>query len=234
MSPLFWLFGSAFAGSRPIPSVSLGTDFPVMVGARMEAEFPSRARVALGAGLMPKPYVNTINGAMTSFDIYSDSVADLIDLALKRSLVAQIEGGWRPWERRGWVFYGGYQFIGLGGDSSDISVFGEAMDPRLLQAASGVTGDATVGVANHQLSLRAGHEWVIRDHFLIGTSIGFAGTIATRSKVDFTEEVGGPGAEAVRTEVGEFGAQYLDFVFEEWVHLPMVGLWLGYRFGGDR
>lgn len=238
MLPLFCLLVGltrpASAAETPTYTAQVGTDFPVMVGVRGEVELPSRLRVGLGVGVLPGGYVDLINTSMTRFDIYSDSVADLIDLALRRSLVAQAQVGYRPWADRGFVFHGGYMFLGLGGDSSDISVFGEAMDPALLDAASGVTGDATVGLSDHLLYGRAGHEWVFDGRWVVGTSVGFAVTVRSRSTVDFTEDVSAPGAQQIRSEVSAFGEDYLDYVFEEWVHLPMVGVWAGYRFGGGR
>ena len=126
--------------------VALETDFPTRVGAGVSWETPGRARMKLGLGVMPGPYVDVTNAAMVGFDIYSDDVGSIIDSALERTVVLQLQGGYRPLESRGFYVLGGYQFWGLGGSTTELNAFSETMDANLYQAAQSVTGDIQVGI----------------------------------------------------------------------------------------
>ena len=125
------LLGAALSSApawaeAPQLDLALRTDVPVLVGASLTLETPGRARARLTGGFMPGPYVDLTNAAMTGFDIYSDTVAEIIDRALNRSAVIRLEGGYRPLPKRGLTVSGGYQLLTLGGDTADLSVFGEA------------------------------------------------------------------------------------------------------------
>jgi hypothetical protein len=225
--PLLALLSAAASAAQL--DLALRTDVPVMVGASATVEGAHRLRGRLSGGFMPGPYVDLTNAAMTGFGVYSTTVADIIELALRRSLVLRVEGGWRPIEGRGLTLGGGYQLLGLGGDSTDLSLFGEAMDPRLLDSAQGVTGDLEVGVAAHMLTVEVGYEWVVKDHLVLTASLGFAGTVAAGARAEATKELSGPLEGEIRDAAVAGAADYLDYVFEEWVHLPMIGVSAGWR-----
>src|SRR5437868_4513066 len=76
------------------------TDFPIDVGAKVWAEFPYRLRVNTSIGVLPGGYVDVINGILVAADAYTNSDADLIQTALKSSLIWRIHVGWRPFKRR--------------------------------------------------------------------------------------------------------------------------------------
>lgn len=228
---------SAAAAEGPLTrslDVAVRTDVPVLVGATVTWEGPARLRGRLTAGTMPGPYVDLTNAAMTGFDIYSDTVADIIDHALRRSIVLRVEGGFRPLPRRGLTLGVGYQLLTLGGDSADLSLFGEASDPVLVERARSLTGDLEVGITDHMLTGEVGYEWPIREHLLIGTSLGFAYTVSADSRVSPTREADGPLEQEVIDAATASTADYLTYVFEEWVHLPMIGVSVGWRFKPHR
>jgi hypothetical protein len=210
--------------------VSALTRLPVMVGGGLTWESPQRIRASFSAGAMPGAYVDLTNAAMTGFDIYSETVAEIIDKALRRSLVLHTQVGFRPLPRRGLHLDLGYQALVLGGDSTDLSVFAEATDPRLLERAQDVTGDLEVRVADHMLTAEAGYQWTIRERFLVGTSLGFAYTVASPSTVSATRSPNNAVEEEIIEATTTSTEDYLTYVFEEWVHLPMIGVSVGYRF----
>ncbi len=210
-------------------ALSARTDVPVLVGLSAAVEGPHRLRGQLSLGVMPGPYVDLTNTALTGFEVYSENVATIIDAALRRSLVTRVEGGWRPLPERGLVVLGGYQLLALGGDTTGLSAFGEAMDGRLLSAAQDVTGDIEVGVSAHQLTAGAGWEWSPAPRLHVGANLGFAGTVATRSMARTTREARNAVGQTISDDVTTGVASYLDYVFDEWVHLPMVGVSVGWR-----
>ena len=210
--------------------VALETDFPTRVGAGVSWETPGRARMKLGLGVMPGPYVDVTNAAMVGFDIYSDDVGSIIDSALERTVVLQLQGGYRPLESRGFYVLGGYQFWGLGGSTTELNAFSETMDANLYQAAQSVTGDIQVGIASHMLVGTAGWEWPLENNVVLGASLGFAYTLAAPSRAAPTRTANNEVEQEVMDGVTASAEDYLTYVFEEWVHLPFVCLSVGYRF----
>jgi hypothetical protein len=206
--PLLALLSAAASAAQI--DLALRTDVPVLVGASATVENAQRVRGRLSAGLVPSPYVDLTNAAMTGFGVYSPTVAEIIEVALRRGLVMRLEGGWRPIEGRGLTVGAGYQFLGLGGDTTELSLFGEAMDPRLLDSAQGVTGDLEVGVGAHMLTAEVGYEWVVKDHLVLTASLGFAGTVAARAFAVSTEEPTGALETASHDATVAFAADYLD------------------------
>lgn len=229
------LLGAALSSApawaeAPQLDLAVRTDVPALVGASLTLETPGRARARLTGGFMPGPYVDLTNAAMTGFDIYSDTVAEIIDRALNRSAVIRLEGGYRPLPKRGLTVSGGYQLLTLGGDTADLSVFGEATDRALLERAQSLSGDLEVGVNNHMLSAEVGYEWLLRKHIVVGTSLGFAATVHTGTRVSPTRDPNGAIEEELMSAATASTEDYLTYVFEEWVHLPMVGVSVDYRF----
>lgn len=210
--------------------VGLLTDFPVMVGGNVTYEAPFRLRAELNAGAMPGPYVDTINWGMTTFDIYSDEVANLIDVALKNSILLRTEVGYRPFARYGLVVSAGYQFLALSGDTADVQVLTANIDPALVGSVQGATGDIELRVSPHMITGEVGYEWLVKKRLVLRSTLGFAYTVASQTTVRPTQDVGGATEEAAMDAVVVLSEDYLNYVFEEWVHLPMVGIGAAWRF----
>lgn len=207
----------------------LVTDFPVLVGADAVYEHPSRLRGGVRIGVMPQPYLDTINWAMTTYEVYSDGVATLIDVALQGSLITRFELGYRPFEERGFFFAAGYQLIGLGGDATDVEEMASSMDGGLGDFAAGANGQLNIRVAAHEVAGETGWEWVIKERLVLRTSLNFAYTFHTKTTIT-GESSPGPLGDVVVDEVALAGEDYLDFIFEEWVHLPSITLGAAWRF----
>ncbi len=206
------------------------TDFPVMVGANVTYEAPSRLRGELNGGVIPGPYVDTINWAMTTFDVYSENVANLIDLALRNTLVLRPEIGFRPLPNRGLTVALGYQYLFLGGDTADVQYFTENIEGDLAAFAQDATGDLEVQISNHMIHGEVGYEWLVKERLVLRSTLGFAYTVRANTTVTPTREADNAAEQELIDEVAILGEDYLDYVFEEWVHLPMVGVHAGWRF----
>jgi len=208
----------------------VGTDFPLMVGAGVTYESPMRLRGELTGGLMPGGYVDTINWGLTTFDIYSDTVADLIDAILKNALVARAEVGYRPWESRGWTASAGYQHLRVLGNTTSVGDYLEGVDEEAIEKVQEFSGDLLVNAGVHQVMGELGYERMIKDPWKIRATLGFAYTFKANTAVAASRDANDPVEEAALEIVTVEAESYLDFVFEEWVHLPMLGLSAGYRF----
>lgn len=207
------------------------TDFPLLVGGGVAYELPVRLRAEVTAGVLPGPYVDAINWGMTTFDVYSETTAELIDVVLQNSFVLHSQIGYRPLPRRGLSVSLGHQYINLGGDTADISLFGDiAVPERLLEIAEAEAGELETKVSAHMISGEIGYQWQIQERLSLRATAAFAYTLHASAAVSATQEARNPVSQEALDLVTVAAEDYLEFVFEEWVHLPMVGVSAGYRF----
>ncbi|MEL6342454.1 MAG: hypothetical protein AAFV53_04935 [Myxococcota bacterium] len=225
------LLATALAGPPGHVDLAPVTDFPILVGASGAWESPSRFRLEATAGIFPDPYVSAVNTGLTTFDVYSDTTAELIDVVLQNALVLHGQVGFIPWENSGLSVSLGYQYIGFAGDTTDVLLFADAAIPSdVLEAAEQATGDLEVDLQSHMISGEIGYQWLIKERLVIRSSVGFAYTIHANTAVSATRDPNTPAEEEALELVNDAAADYLNFVFEEWVHLPTVGISAGYRF----
>ncbi len=211
--------------------VAAVTDFPVLVGGSVAYESPSRLRGEFTAGLMPGPYVSTINWAMTTADVYSAATAELIDLVLQNALILHTQLGFRPWERRGLTVAVGYQLAALAGDTADIALFSEAaIDDFLLDLVRDESGALEVRVVPHMITGEIGYEKVVRERLVLRGSLAFAYTVSADATVTAPWEPSLFFGEEAIDLVTVAAEDYLEYVFEQWVHIPSAGVSVGYRF----
>jgi hypothetical protein len=230
------LIASALAGDDAHSvDAYLGTDFPIMVGGGATYEHPTRLRLDVNGGFMPGPYVDAINWGLTTFDIYSDTVADLIDAVLENALVGRVELGYRPLPARGWTVSAGYQHLRVFGNTADLTYFAEGIDEEIISEVQEFTGDLIINVAVHQIAGEIGYERALMprrfdEHLRIRGSFGFSYTLKASTVADTTNDPTNPVQEEATEVVLAEAEDYLDYVFEEWVHIPMLGVSAGYRF----
>jgi hypothetical protein len=220
----------AAAGPIDHVDVTLGTDFPLRVGGGVVVEGPHRLRGSMHVGVLPEGYVDTINWGLTTFDIYSDDVAEIIDVVLQNSMVLRWNIGWRPLPKRGFYFGVGYQFLSLNGNTTDVSLLQDNMEGGLAEGVGTRDDQINIKLQPHMVHGEAGWEWLIRDRFVLRSSAGFAYTVANRTSITAAGGGESPASEAGIEALDVVGSDYLDYVFEEWVHIPTVGLSAGMRF----
>lgn len=218
--------GAALAGDGPYHlDLHVETRLPSHVGGRVAAEFPGRVRLAVGAGVLPGPYVDLVNAVVVAFNGYDERTAEVVKSSIQSSLAVQVEAGWRPLKRYGLVFDVGYQLLTLGGNATSADV---------LYAASGVdvpdTGDGRSFDASstlHQISVQVGWEEVIAGRVVIGGTLGGLFTVGAHSTVEpaFDPLIAEPWERA-----GDEAAAWLDETYLQYVHTPTVTLRVGYRF----
>ena len=233
MLPLLLLTAAAHAGPPGHMDAMLVTDFPLLVGASVAWEHPSRFRLEGTGGILPDPYVSTINSAMTRFEIYSDTTAELIDVLLQNAVVLHGQVSYRPLADRGLSLALGYQHIGFAGDTTavDASLFSDAVVPdEALEIVQAELGDLEVDLRSHMVTGEVGYQWLVKERLVIRGSLAFAYTFHANTAVSATASARTPAGEDALALVNDAAADYLNFVFEEWVHLPMFGVSAGYRF----
>jgi len=211
-----------------------GTDFPVAIGGKVRAELPYRLQTNLSLGYYPGGYLNLLNGTAEAAGWWDENTSSLINSALKNSLVAQLSVGWRPWADRGWFFGVGYQLITLGGGLADVDAI-EAVTGVEVDAQTGQVIEAEAAAQMHQLTAEIGWQWIIRERWVLRTTVGGLTTLGSSTQIEtsLTGSSAGPGgdlAESALDQLESAGETYLDDFFQQYIHLPSVGIHVGYRF----
>jgi hypothetical protein len=210
-------------------SLEAGTDFPAAVGARLSAEVPHRLRVGTSLGVLPGPYVDTINATVVGLDGYPQSTADLIRAALENSLIWRLQAGWRPFAARGFYADLGYCLVTLGGGATGDQLIAAATGNS---PPSGLTGrQYDIRSTLHMLIVEIGWEWSLwRDRLSLRAAIGGAFTMGASTSIDPAFTTSGPAQTRLVQAFTSFGENYLDETYTSYAHTPVISVAGGYRF----
>lgn len=204
-----------------------GTDFPLGVGARGYAEAPFRLRLSTSLGILPGPYVDTINTFVVAAGGYDDAMADLVKSTIASSLIWRTHLGYRPFEALGLYGEVGYGLVALGG-SAAASTLIAGVTGRSFPSTETAGDHVFDAVATlHMLDVEIGWDLPLAEGFELRAALGGAFTVASHTTIEprFT-----PRAERLVDEFTTYGEQYLDDTFTSYVFTPVVSLSAGYRF----
>lgn len=221
---------SAHAGRTPPPAVrgdlELLTDVPMQVGGRFGLELPERVRVGLTLGVLPEGYVQLIDAILVGAGAFDAQTGDLIEAALRSSLVVRARVGWHPVADEGFYFDVGYTLATLGGGIGGQTLIA-AVTGRDAPEADGL-GRLEYDVAStlHMLDLEIGWRFALDERWSLRVALGFAGTVASSTTVAPTYRPLRPEEVAAFTASAE---AYLDDIYTGYVHAPTVSVALGYR-----
>lgn len=215
--------------------IRLQTDFPVSVGARINAEFPYRIQLSTAVGALPGGYVDVINAVVVSAGGYDDATADVIRSALASSLIWRTHVGWRPLARRGWYFEGGYGLVTLGGgitgqDALVLLTGGTAPNGGGGGGNGGAVLAYDVRSTLHMVDFETGWRWLLwRDRIVLTAAVGFAGTVGAKTVLEPKDASPLTDTAALKTLVDE-GEAYLDDIYTSYVFATVATVGVGYRF----
>ncbi len=210
------------------------TCVPVSIGVAGRVELPYRIRVTLGVGFMPGAYLDTINGTASAFGWYDNTTGDLIEAALKNSLIVHPRVGWRPSPSLGFHFAGGYQVAALGGSLSGAEVIAAVTGQEVPEEVELGRLEMEAPAVDHLLTIEAGYEIVVKERLVTDLSLGGMFTVASSSKLTPQgSAASGPLAERSNAAVdalASVGETYLNDTLTSYGHTPTVGVMVGYRF----
>ena len=225
---VFVVVSALAAEWTPTGSVEVTTAFPTDVGIRGVFEGPGRLRLVGSAGLMPSGYLGAINDVATGAGWYTSTDAEIIEVALEDALVLRAHLGWRPLPRQGFQFQVGYSWVGLGGGFTGSEII-EATTGYDLSAFAGDKYSFAASAALHRVEASLGWEHPLyRGLFLrwdLGASYSFAATAHVEREFDSNVLV-----EAVLDRAEEAAEDELVTILEQYVHTPILGLGVGWRF----
>ena len=230
---LFWV-GSALAQQDDWKTtVELGTDFPIAVGGQVRVVSPVGARLSLGAGVFPGPYLDAINEVVVPFTAetgYDEYDAKVVRDALENSAVIRLHVGYQFTEH----FYAevGYGWVGLGGsvNGSDALILATDFEPRgempQMENALEYAIDSTL----HMVNAEVGWEWVDLDPWVFRTALGVAWTVAATTEVEPSFDVRFPQVRQRLEGLETWTEDYLDDLYTTTVISPTFSVGVGYRF----
>ena len=211
--------------------LGVGTEFPISVGGVLTAELPHRFLLQVGAGVMPKAYVETIDGFLTSVGAYDPLVSPAVRASLSDAFVLRASVGGRPFSGHGFEILGGYTLIKGGGSLATADalnvILAETGYP--LQAPSNLGADIPIGATLHNFHASIGWRWLVADDRLVlRASLSYLQTVSSRIAVDIPDTA----AEIVPYE-GQINEQVNAFLgpfFSKYAKAPTLGLSGAFRF----
>lgn len=204
-----------------------GTTVPTDVGGGLTLHMPFGLRVSGGLGGLPGSYVDLINDLVIALDGYDETTAAIVKDTLKSSLVGNVMLGWKPLPKIGLFIEGGYRVAALGGSSSAQTILEEVTGVSLPPITEVTDRTYKITSTLHMLEFHLGYDVIIAKHFLIRPYIGGAFTVDAAAEI--TPEFETMRGEAV-DELTRAGEDYLITTYKRYVHTPVVGLAIGWRF----
>lgn len=208
-------------------TVEANTDFPLAVGGRVGVESPWRLRLSTSLGYLPAAYVGVVNDAAVELGAYGRNEADLIEGALKNSLVWRTHVGWRPFPGAGLYLEGGYGLVALGGEVNAEEVLATLTGIEPPVGESVLDREYRVRSVLHMLDVELGWRWGLGSGWTARTALGAAFTLDSNSRVEPQFE---PSQPLLVNAFSRLAEGQLDRTFERYVHLPVLSFSLGYAF----
>jgi len=201
-------------------SVLVRTDVPLFTGVSGEWESAGRARLGGGLGFFPGSYLDLINDLSVSSGWYDQLTADLIDLALKRSLMLHVDAGMRPWSDGHFLVDVGFQVAWLGGGATSQELVEAMGGPTTTQSAQ-----FRARASDTMFTFGVGWEFEPLERGLVRIGLGGATTVGARAKI--WREDAPP--SLVGSRVYEGAEWVLEDTLKTWVHAPTIDLAVGWR-----
>lgn len=200
------------------------TQFPLLVGGRLELELPGRIRLGGEGGVTPHGYFDLAQSVAVEVG------ADADDVGRVRQTV---DDGWGARAFLSWSPFGRSFYLSLG--YSYTSLDGQLTSGEVLERVDSPDLDRYRGTARmhtelHGLTGELGVRFYV-DHFIVRLSAGVSGTLDARSRID--TDLQGDLAAAAATEVEQWARRTetdLDATLEAYGIIPTVGLGIGYDF----
>jgi len=205
----------------------VGTDFPIQVGLRAGLETPQRIRLSTSLGVLPRPYVNAVNGVLVGAGAYDRVTGDVIKDTLSSSLVWRTHVGFRPFANSGFYVDVGYGLVALGGGTTAAALLAELTGQTLPQGHSDL--DVSVHSTLHMFDVEFGWRIPLSHSFVVWAALGGAFTFASSTRLS-VQPTGDADFDQAARQLAGTGANYLDHVYRSYVFTPVISLGGSYVF----
>jgi hypothetical protein len=205
-------------------AVEGGTQFPLLVGGRLELELPGRVRIGGELGMAPDAYFDLIEEVATVAGV-DPAEAATVRRAADEAWSARALVSWAPFGRS---FYlaGGYSYTEFSGSMTG----DQLLDELSMDFADPFRASATLQSQMHGVLGELGFRFFV-DRFTVRVSAGVSATLAAESQVT-TRSDSETADEAFESEIARWSRQ-AESEMEGWLEqygiVPSVGLGIGYR-----
>lgn len=214
---------AAMAPVPPTARVELLTTAPVTVGLGALVETAPRLRVGTSLGVLPGPYVDAVNAAITLLEpSWTADERQLVEDTVSTSVVWQTNVGWRPVS--GLVVQADAHVVALGGRSTTATLVRALTDAEIPAEAEGTPLDATATLG--LLGAEVGWDQPLGRALHLRTGLGWSFTVASATRIG--ADADRPAVDAILDRAGEAGAAYLDTQLRRYAHPPTLTVALGW------
>ena len=222
---------SAPSGSWRVEGV---TDVPLLLGAGMLFEAPSRFRIRSAVGVMPRGYLRLSNALIQGVSQdYPEPAQRFVEEAIEETFTWRTQLGFRLLRRRGLYLHGGYTLLALGGSSSgeELIAIADAFDQEQGELMEGLGASRVeIGSRLHLLDLEVGWDFALSERAALRLGAGWAFTFYSRTRVEASFDQSGQESAAQEALFEEISGKYLDAVYRAFVHPPSLSMALGWKF----
>lgn len=202
------------------------TDIPINVGGQITLVMPGGFRLSTSFGVLPRRYLETVNGVIVAAGGYDEATATLVLDLLDNPFVFRAHAGWRPSRAHGFYMEVGYGMAtidgGLASSALLASAMGQSLPPRVPGDLEFVV-DSTI----HMVDVEVGWELVFADHVVLRFAVGAALTVGAHTQITPDEAVRNlPSID----EYTQQASEVISDIYREYVFTPTVSVDLGYRF----
>lgn len=216
--------GGTRDGARWLLSLEAVTNAPVDMGARVTLEAPFRARLSLGAGVVPRPYLKAVNRIVAAAGAYQERTADIVDGSFDDGSTWRAQVGFRPFAGYGFYIDGGYSRVRLSGNVYVADV-APSLGDLVIAGVSVRDAGYRVTMTMHLWLVEIGWQARVFDRLVLGAGLGVMGTVSarTRAEPDFEQ-----GRSAVARALSRRATQTIDDAIETYGYLPTLTVRLGF------
>ena len=210
------------------------TDAPLQIGAGLLIEAPARLRLRSSVGVMSGTYIRWSNALIDAIEEdYPEQAAELISNSLENSLVWRTQLGLRPFAHTGLYVHGGYTYVRLGGAVTGAELLEAALAIDVEEGDTSqmrVADEVEIDSALHMIDAELGWEWWPATRLSIRLGVGLSYTFSSSSEVTARFDADRDVDPDRVAELERAGEDYLNLVYQNYLHPPTVTLALGWRF----
>ncbi len=205
--------------------VEATTDFPVLVGGRLELEFPRHWRLGAAIGATPSAYLDATESIVTEIAGVDADISALVRSVLQQGFAVRTFAAWSPRQSRGFYLQFGYTMMQVSGSVASTDVLTSVIDDPTFD----IEGSATLRSTLHGLHGEIGYRFLIED-FTLRLALGLLGTVASSSDI----RIDSPVFPAQADQLAQESEAELDAVIRQYAFTPTLSLGLGYDFALGR
>lgn len=204
--------------------ITVGTDVPVDIGARLAVETPIGLRLFGEVGGMPQGYQTMTSAVAGLADTQGRNVSAAVDQTMQSAFSGAAGLSLRPMPNKGLVADVGWRRMNLRGEGSVASI-ASALGYG-AQIGASAEQPWTSKTTMDQVITRVGWMWEPAEQLIVRLDVGAAITVAADTSLATAD---GSAPEPAYAAFAEVASAQFDQTLRRFGHLPTVGFSVGWR-----